>query len=341
MSSETCTRPGPTSRRLLVALFFTISTLGLLAEPAEPANGDHVLTVASVQFNVDREIYGSVSAFRRAADRLVAAAVRRYDADIVVFPEYINVFLVAARYPSVVREAESLGGALRLLRERHGVSGVRELFVREARWLGETTRTIWSELADTHEATIIAGTGFMEASDGGRRVLRNRALVFDESGALVYWQDKAYLTPMEASVLGLDAADTEPAEPFEVDGVSVGLTICRDTYFESWHEEFPEIDLWVDLRANGEPYTPEVYERFLATLPERVEASSAVAGVNASLTGSFLDLAWEGPSYLVDEDGRRIGATRDETGTEIIAVTLTADGDEWMIEIPATSPQSR
>ena len=156
----------------------------------------------------------------------------------------------------------------------------------------------------------------------------------DRHGRIVHRHDKAFLTEVELEILELDPGSPDEAEPFEIDGLVVGLTVCRDSFFEEWHEPYAEVDLWIDLRANGEPYSRDVYLEFLKTLPERVREAEATAGVNASLTGSLLDLVWEGPSYVVDEDGTRIAASRSPVGTEITSVRLVRTDEDWEIAAP-------
>jgi hypothetical protein len=100
------------------------------------------------------------------------------------------------------------------------------------------------------------------------------------------------------------------------------VTICRDSYFSEWDAQLGYSDLWIDLRANGEPYTRAVRTRFEGTLAERVAWTDASAGINASLTGTFLDLLWEGPSYAVDASGLRIAESPDYDAGSLVIATL-------------------
>jgi len=296
---------------------------------------EHILTeevtVAAVQFEVSEERYGSVAGLRAEIDRLVAEARERYDADIVVFPEYINVFLLASRYPSVLAESEGLFEALA------GISGapvddetVAEVLHAHADSIAETATAMWSEIADRHDVTLVAGTLFAlldrdeisNAPGPNAPELRNRLLVFDENGRLAYTQDKVYLTPVESDVLGIEPGSIEEAVPLVVEGLEIGFTICRDGYFSAWNRTLGGVDLWISVRANGEPYTREVYERFLTAMPERVAETDVDAGISASLTGAFLGEVWAGPSYVVDESGERIAASDQPVGTQITAVRM-------------------
>ena len=363
----------PTRRLATITALLVLATgaplPGYATDPPQP------VTVATVQFEVRRELYRSPDRFQRAVEPLVEEAAGR-GADLVVFPEYINVFLVASRYPGILEHADSVSGALAALASRAGHPDLQALFSANAGWLSREVRRIWSSLAREHELTIVAGTTFeaaggtpvpRTASDSETRrtrattpgsdspiadqaredgpTLYNRALVFGEDGELVHVHEKAYLTPMEEDELGLTAGRARAATLFDVDGVEMGITICRDTYFESWHGPLRGLDLWIDLRANGEPYSREVYERFLGTLPERVRESSAVAGVNSSLTGTFWEMLWEGPSYVVDAGGRRVAQTPDVRGTRVLLMELTPNEleDSWRLAgaIPSTNHPDR
>jgi NAD+ synthase (glutamine-hydrolysing) len=184
---------------------------------------------------------------------------------------------------------------------------------------------LWRSLAREYEISIVAGTYFARTAAGR---LRNRAVVFDEDGRVVHQQDKAFLTPFEAEVLGLEAGPRGAVGTFEVEGVELGMTICRDSFFEVWDERLAGAEMLIELRANGEPYSAEVRRRFEGALPERVAGTGASAGVNSSLTGRFLDLLWEGPSYVVDHAGHRIAGSETVRGSELVVVDLEISGVE-------------
>jgi hypothetical protein len=71
-----------------------------------------------------------------------------------------------------------------------------------------------------------------------------------------------------------------------------------------------------------------------------VRESGAVGGVDASLTGEFLDLVWAGPSYVVDGEGNRIAASERAVGTEITVVRLVRDHGSWSIDTPDKESQA-
>jgi predicted amidohydrolase len=112
------------------------------------------------------------------------------------------------------------------------------------------------------------------------------------------------------------------AATYELDGHSLAFTICRDSYFPAWDTQLEDVDIWLDLRANGEAYTPEDRSRFRDTLPERVSRNDAFLGVNSSLTGRLLGFMWEGPSYAVDSRGTRMAESPSPVGPGFVVAEL-------------------
>lgn len=306
-------------RRVAVLTLSSIllATMSVFAEDFVE-HDDDVLRVAAVQVEVVEETFLDIEEFESHVEKLVAEAEHR-GAELVVFPEYINVFLLFESYAPLIRRATSMDDALRELSAMVDGAPTTEtlqaLLRRHAPSVERIVRRMWSDLAREYGVAIVAGTYFAPAAE---ERIRNRAIVFDEDGSLLYAQDKVFLTAFEADVLGLAEGDLHAAETFEIDGFEIGLTICRDSFFSDWEPELGGADLWLELRANGELYTEEVRRRFEGALPERVGATSAAAGVSASLTGSLLDLVWEGPSYAVDGLGRRVGASDEVRGSGLL-----------------------
>jgi predicted amidohydrolase len=308
-------------------MVFAFALALLLLSPGLPpraAPAGEGVDIAAVQFEVSEALYTEHGAFAARAEAVVAEAAAA-GADLVVFPEYINVFLLFEAHASLISRARDLSDALAALAsdEAAPVAALQHLMLRRSPAVERRMRAMWAGLAREHDVAVIAGSGFVR-TDGGE--LRNRALVFDDDGRLVHLQDKVYLTPVEDELLGLEPGDMDAVSTFEVEGLEVGLTICRDSYFDAFEERLAGADLWVQLRANGEAYGPEVRRRFEGALAERVAETPVPAGIDASLTGSFLDLLWEGPAYAVDADGRRIAETEDERGSGIVLLRFRADG---------------
>ena len=89
---------------------------------------------------------------------------------------------------------------------------------------------------------------------------------------------------------------------------------------------FADADLWIDIKGNGEIYTPEVEERFGRALPARLESSGVTAGLTVCLTGRLLDFVWEGPSSVerLDEAGGPVSVLRARSvrGEEILVADI-------------------
>ncbi len=300
--------------------FLLLLPLGTVAEDSADERADDLaqFSVAAVQFAVSEELYTEPGAFRHAVEELIAEAVREHEADLVVFPEYINVFLLARDLVGPLERADSIDEALRELREvRPKLSGLPDLLKSTAAGVASEALRMWQALAVAYDVAIVPGTFFV--SHG--QELRNRLLVLDDDGRVIYRQDKVFLTEEEEELLGLSPGRVAEAQTVEVEGVELGLTICRDSYFDAWEPILGKSDIWIDLRANGEPYSRQVRARFDTALPERVEETDAQGGVSATLTGTFLDLLWEGPAFAVDGEGRRVGESPDPRGTSLVVLT--------------------
>lgn len=271
--------------------------------------------VALVQFAVSEERGADWDSFWNTVERFVQHAAAS-GADIVVFPEYINVFPAFDEYAEEILAADAIADLSGLIAAGGGLPQ----FLRQAvRGSAGELRRLWSEIAGRYDTWIVAGTAFVVAVDGS---VRNRAWVFAPDGTLAYRQDKVFLTPFEREEAGLSPGRVAAAETFEIDGRTYGLTICRDTYFDAWEAALRDVDVWIDIRANGEPYDQSVRRRFDGALPERVANVAASAGLSTSLNGEFLDLLWQGPAFVVDGDGERVFQSPEINGDAITYVTV-------------------
>lgn len=254
------------------------------------------LRFAFVQYQIREENYRSESRFYGTMEKIVSGAIEE-GAEVVVFPEYTNVFL------ALLPLADSLGGiasmeeGLALIRSRYGNrTGLKEFFLLRSGEVRRVMDTVWGGLARYHGVWIAAGTAFAAGGDGS---LRNRLFLYGPDGRLRYTQDKVYLTPFEKELLRLEPGPLRAAEIVEIEGFDIGFTICRDTFFEEWEKKFGAVDLWVDLKANGVEFDREAEKIFLEALPERMSRTSTRYGATVCLTGSFLELFWEGRSSVL------------------------------------------
>lgn len=276
---------------------------------------DSHLQVAMVQFAVSPERYEDIETFRRVIDRFVATA-QHNGADLVVFPEYINVFPLFEEYSDLIADSENLGDVYSVVDEEGSLAA----FVRrEVHEDADAIEALWAGVAKRHRVWILSGTAFVPGPSGG---VRNRAWLFSPSGSLVYRQDKVFLTPFERDKLSLVPGTVSATESFEIKGVEFGLTICRDTYFDEWESHYRSIDVWIDIRANGERWNQGVRRRFDTALPERVADVPAAIGLSTSLNGNFLDLLWQGPAFVVDSKGTRVFQSRIVDGDAITLISV-------------------
>lgn len=287
--------------RVINVVWILIALAGTaVAEPRE-------LTVGAVQFQVSEEIFASEARFAAEVSAQVAEAVAA-GSELVVFPEYSGVFLAAIPFSPQVSRSETLQGAMRRIAEARGKPvELRRLFSNTAPRVSEHMDRIFGTLAARHRVHILAGTYFHAARDeAGIPRLRNRAVLYGPEGNRVYEQDKVFLTAFERDLIGLDPGSVHEAEGFTIDGVEIGLTICRDTFFEVWDRAYEGKELWIDIKADGVAYDDEARRRYIKTIPERLEETNVPYGVTVSLVGRYLELFWEGRTSVVAWDGQHL-----------------------------------
>ncbi len=304
----------PPEKRGLFSIFLIIIALSLFGLPSAVTAQDR-LSVALVQFSVEEDLYTSLARFRRHIHRLVERSSEEFGAEVVVFPEYVNIFSLLRDYDIAVDEAD---GFDELLAKLTATESLHTVLSREIAETVPALRQMWSEIAAEEDVWIVAGSAFVHGPDGG---VRNRAWVFGPDGSLVYRQDKVFLTPEEA-LLSVTPGQIAAAQPFTIDGVTFGLTVCRDGFFDSWEEIFKDVDVWLEIRANGERWTDEVAQRFQTAMPERVREAGVQLGLTTSLTGQFLDLLWQGPTGVVDGKGEPLFQSSIVDGTAIYVISV-------------------
>jgi predicted amidohydrolase len=217
----------------------------LLLYAGLPAHG---LRVAVVQLRIDESTYSSVESFRRAMNAAVEKSLDEAPEgcrpDLVVFPEYTSVFLALLPYEHDLRGAASVADGLSKLSAADSrIGSLRQVFLEQAPMVHDLVCEVFGGLARTYGVAIVAGTAFARVededteTDGGTDTdetveLRNRAFVFGPDGRLAYTQDKVYLTEFETDVVGLSPGRVVEAAPFTIAGARIGLTLCRDTFFD-------------------------------------------------------------------------------------------------------------
>jgi predicted amidohydrolase len=265
-----------------------------------PTAAEIPFRIAGVQLKVNTDLYRSEELFRARAAAIIRKVLAENSADLIVFPEYTGVFFSFFGMPLDELGIGTVEEGLAYLRRTGGYSSLNSFFMNNS---SETSMNrIWGSLAREFRVAILGGSAFVPIPGSGAGALVNRAFLYGEDGRLLYVQDKVYPTPFEAGVLGIVPGQISAAETFQLEGRTLALTLCRDTFFRAWEPKFSDADLWIDIKANGEVYGEEERVLFRRALPERLAGSGVDLGMTVCLNGSFLDLFWEGPSSVVRAD---------------------------------------
>lgn len=273
------------------------------------------LKVAAVQLEISTATYESETRFFGEMEERVREAVDTFQPDLIIFPEYTSVFPAVTPYFPFIegsRSIEEIFGKIHA--EDKSVRSLRDLFIAQSDRM-ESLVEGWGELASRYDVTILGGTYF--AYREGR--LTNRLIVFGPSGSRVYEQDKFFLTDFETDIVGLEPGSSDEPEGFWIKDRKVVFTICRDTFLDRWESMYGEADLWIDIKANGERYGEEQVALFARALPARMANTTARYGSTVCLTGSFLELFWEGETSFI--------AATDE-GVHTFITSETADSGD-------------
>ena len=250
---------------LLLLILFSGSRLFGLNSP-EP------LKVCAFQTALDPSVYADFTAY---TESLAAMVYAHPGQDLYVFPEYTS----AVAFTSFLSPPGTIDPAI--------------LAKNLENW-NQRIKTFWEELASESGSYILAGTTL--AAKEGR--LYNRAWVFSPQG-LFHTQDKAFLGDPEI-LLGLTPGSQEQIKPFQINGMVIALTICRDTYNPVWNSQFGDIDLWIDIKGNELAYTREYFDQ---ALPGRLkEFPGSPLGLTLCVTGPWLNFTFSGISSLIRRD---------------------------------------
>ena len=319
-----------------VALCIVLCFASTLQAPAagsgsgQDSQPSQALRVAAVQLQIRQSDLVSFAAFRSHIEAIVSRCME-YEPDLIVFPEYTSVFLALVPYHALIQASESAEeGLARISDQDPLIDGFRDLFLLNSGLVERAMEEIFASLARRYGIAIIAGTYFAW-SGTEQAALVNRLVVYDGNGRVSYTQDKVYLTPFEEQPLGISAGSLDRARPIVLQGYEVGITICRDTFFPAWLQVHSGVDLWIDIKANGTAFTQEERERFLRAVPARIREGGIPYGLTVCLTGSLLDLLWEGQSSLAGldpvEGTRFVEKAGSATGEEILFLSIERRGE--------------
>ncbi len=248
--------------------------------------------------------------------------------DLIIFPEYFNVMLATSPWAEIIKSSDSVRKAIRRISETtDGPRSMRDLFIQQSQMIRKHMDNLYGELAKQYGISILAGTYF--AHDRAADRLTNRAVLYDAEGTVIYEQDKSFLTAFEKSELQLDAGRPQDARLLDFNGISVGITICRDIFFPVWDDIFMGMDLLIDLRAEGSLWQ-DSSGSFYSAIPQRLHGSGGSWAVTSTLTGQFIDLFWQGKSAYISKDISKASITSPDTYT-IRALAEHYDSEDFLL----------
>jgi predicted amidohydrolase len=253
---------------------------------------------AGIQLEIHPSIYRNEESFTSYAAKIIEETLAAGKVDLIIFPEYTGVFFAFFGLDvQTVLEGKTLDAGLKLLESRYGTESLEEYFLRYP--VDSSMDRIWGGLARRYGVAILGGTCFAVADGVSGRELRNRAVLYDRDGRVRYRQDKVFLTPFESDLIGIKPGSFNAADSITFNAHEIGITICRDTFFSVWEQKYADVDVWIDIKANGEQYDRRQAEIFRKALPARLRTVQDAVGVTVCLNGTFLDLLWEGPSSVI------------------------------------------
>ncbi len=294
----------------------------LFAAPISASAFDGSLFVLAVQWEMRQQYaYDQEIFFSDAVQAIEEGLEERPEGEstLILFPEYTSVFLSLDTFAPIISQSTGFLSAWAQIQQQYGYASIPELLKAQSVHSYEMLSR-WQELAVTYESYIIPGTLFVYDEQLGHLV--NRWVLISPEGHIINYQDKVYCTPFETDYCGVQGGVLSDASPFEIAGTRISVTICRDTFFDSWESLFGKVDLWVDLKANGVAYDEEQQQLFTRAVPERVAESGSRYGLTLCLTGSFLELFWEGVSSVVNTDGETLIASSSEDGLGLLSFLI-------------------
>jgi predicted amidohydrolase len=294
----------------------------LFVVPGVVSADDGALFVLAVQWEMRQQYaYDQEIFFSDAVQAIEDGLDDRSDGEttLILFPEYTSVFLSLDTFAPIISQSTGFLSAWAQIQQQYGYASIPEMLKAQSVHSYEMLSR-WQELARTYESYIIPGTLFVYDEQLGHLV--NRWVLISPEGHIITYQDKVYCTPFETDYCGVQAGLLSDASPFEIEGTKIAVTICRDTFFDSWEALFGEVDLWVDLKANGVVYDAQQEQLFAEAVPERVEESGSRYGLTLCLTGSFLELFWEGVSSVVNTEGETLIAVSSEDSLGLLSFLI-------------------
>ncbi len=300
--------------------FFTLIFILILTSNSTALTSTKGLETVIVQFEMDGSMVRSEEAYARSIAEAAERALADGEADLLIFPEYLGVFSALIPWYDYLISGKPFEQVWGKIQSDHpGIRSIRELLILEEKRNSAFLDRVWGELALKYDVYILSGSRFTLSPDGER--LHNTAVVYGPDGQVAYRQNKYFLTDFETDILGLDAGNPEECRGFTVKDRLIRLTICRDTFLKEWERLYDRGYLWIDIKANGVPYTRDQEELFTRALPARLAHTDIQWGITACLTGDFLDLLWEGESNILYNNNGKVeyrARSRRSDGFEIM-----------------------
>lgn len=293
--------------------------------------------------------YASVASFKNKIESYLAAAREAgflSSKTIVVFPEYIGTWLVAANLPSAVHKSEKMTSAmLGVIRTKPWqwlkslvVSGdlKKSFFLTQAEMMRSIYQETFSGLAQKYGVTIVAGSIVLPDPEIVEGVLRIRSgKLFNVS--VVYKSDgkasdqlvkKVNLVPEEAGFTTPGSVEDIPV--FTTPAGKLGVLVCADSWHEANYSKLRQYqaeiiavpsylafgNIW-EKPWHGDPKLTEKEAWLTHALPGQITKSGAKCGMNVFLRGSLWDMHSDGQTITVADGEVHVREGDDEVVTNL------------------------
>jgi predicted amidohydrolase len=295
------------------------------------------LRAIAMQTKIELESYrnrASFEAFLTAEMERAKPQLSEEYPSLVVFPEDIGTPLVTMGSFNAVKDSRTLDEAVAAIskrsmdyvlvsRIRHRAGGTPAVFLSKEPIIRKAYEEVFSSLAQEYNAYILAGTVVLPPERHGptpaatdplevlknvreatkKTKLYNTAYLFGPNGDILLRQRKVNLIPLEKEEgLGLYAGDIAGLQPYTIEGIPIGVTICYDAFFPEVVRSLEDngARILVDPSANPEPWTKETEDENRKGLYARVQEETGIEyGIQAMLTGRIFNLTFEGRSSIV------------------------------------------
>jgi len=314
-----------------------------------------VYRLACIQLQIDEQCCTSRTRFQNWIEAPLQRLRSRYqDEPIYAFyPEHIGSFTIFSGSNQIALEgAETLEQAAAALIKR---SLPRVLWARLYRapqgWmpaLAAVHRDIFQEVywegmaaaAKKYGLWIAAGSCLWP--DFKTRGVYNQSWLFDPKGRAVDTQQKVHLVELEGSRgFQLKEAPTAKIHRWDSAPIPTAAAICLDTFHDDVISQLSggSPAILYQPSANMGPWSPWQQEDWMRGCHRRVwEQQLFPMGINPMLTGSFLDLTFEGQSSIASaSEYTRRGYLDMPSDPGFAAVSCRYSGDDILV---ASAPQA-